>query len=462
MSSDHSLLPLAQQGVEVNFDGLVGSTHHYAGLAFGNKASMQHQFKASNPKAAAKQGLYKMKSLMDRGFKQAVLPPQQRPFIPGLRQLGFEGTETQVLQKAKDTAPELLSMLASASNMWVANAATISPSADTGDGRMHITPANLQNKFHRSFEHETTSRVLQAIFNNPQRFAHHRVLPHNLMFGDEGAANHNRLSADYGKEGVELFVYGVDCYDLDNGPKRFPARQTKQSCEAIIRLHQLQDKHVVLAKQNRLAIDSGVFHNDVIAVSNKNVLFYHEQAFEQSHLVIEEIRRKLNTFEVEFNPILAPKEWVTLDDCVQTYLFNSQLLSKPNGKMLLIVPSEVEENPRVWDFLHNHILRNSLIDEMMIFNLTESMQNGGGPACLRLRVAMNYAELTSMNQGVILDEELFNKLETWIDIHYRDRLTVADLADPLLLQENYRALDELTKILNLGNIYEFQSPDAMY
>lgn len=61
-------------GYEVNFDGLVGLTHHYAGLSFGNEASTRHQNTLSNPRLAAKQGLLKMKALADLGYKQGVLP----------------------------------------------------------------------------------------------------------------------------------------------------------------------------------------------------------------------------------------------------------------------------------------------------------------------------------------------------------------------------------------------------
>ena len=122
---------------EVNFDGLVGLTHHYAGLSFGNEASTRHRFQVSNPRQAAKQGLLKMKALADAGFPQAVIPPHERPFIPVLRQLGFSGSDEQVLEKVARQAPHWLSSVSSASPMWVANAATIAPSADTLDGKVH-------------------------------------------------------------------------------------------------------------------------------------------------------------------------------------------------------------------------------------------------------------------------------------------------------------------------------------
>ncbi|AOL11444.1 N-succinylarginine dihydrolase [Enterobacter sp. HK169] len=180
---------------EVNFDGLVGLTHHYAGLSFGNEASTKHRFQVSNPKLAAKQGLLKMKALADAGFPQAVIPPQERPNVAVLRQLGFSGTDEQVVEKAGTQTPHLLSAASSASSMWVANAATVAPSSDTLDGKVHLTVANLNNKFHRATEAETTERVLRAIFNHDAHFEVHQALPQVAMFGDEGAANHNRLGA---------------------------------------------------------------------------------------------------------------------------------------------------------------------------------------------------------------------------------------------------------------------------
>ena len=186
---------------EVNFDGLPGLTHHYAGLSFGNEASTKHRYRVSNPQLAAKQGLKKMKALADAGYPQALIPPQERPNIPLLRQIGFSGSDEQVLEKAARQAPELLSAVSSASSMWVANAATVSPSADSLDGRVHLTVANLNDKFHRASEAPTTEALLRAIFPDEQRFAVHGALPQVSLFGDEGAANHNRLGGDYGAPG---------------------------------------------------------------------------------------------------------------------------------------------------------------------------------------------------------------------------------------------------------------------
>ncbi|MGQ7176569.1 N-succinylarginine dihydrolase, partial [Escherichia coli] len=280
---------------EVNFDGLVGLTHHYAGLSFGNEASTRHRFQVSNPRQAAKQGLLKMKALADAGFPQAVIPPHERPFIPVLRQLGFSGSDEQVLEKVARQAPHWLSSVSSASPMWVANAATIAPSADTLDGKVHLTVANLNNKFHRSLEAHVTESLLKAIFNDEEKFSVHSALPQVALLGDEGAANHNRLGGHYGEPGMQLFVYGRE-EGNDTRPSRYPARQTREASEAVARLNQVNPQQVIFAQQNPDVIDQGVFHNDVIAVSNRQVLFCHQQAFARQSQLLANLRARVNGF----------------------------------------------------------------------------------------------------------------------------------------------------------------------
>lgn len=436
---------------EVNFDGLVGLTHHYAGLSFGNEASTKHRFQVSNPQLAAKQGLLKMKALADAGFKQAVIPPQERPNVALLRQIGFSGTDEQVVEKAASQVPHLLSAASSASSMWVANAATVAPSADTLDGRVHLTVANLNNKFHRASEAPTTEALLRAIFRDEHHFSVHRALPQVAMFGDEGAANHNRFGGGYGQPGVQLFVYGRDEHG-EQRPQRYPARQTLEASQAVARLNRVNPHQLIFAQQNPAVIDKGVFHNDVIAVSNRQVLFCHEQAFvDQSGLLA-----KLSARVPGFTPVVVPAARVSVEDAVATYLFNSQLLSKPDGSMMLVLPKESQQHEGVWRYLNEVLAQDNPINELKVFDLRESMANGGGPACLRLRVVLNERELAAVNPAVLMNDTLFNTLNDWVDRHYRDRLTQADLADPQLLREGREALDRLTQILNLGSVYPFQ------
>jgi len=436
---------------EVNFDGLVGPTHHYAGLSFGNEASTKHRFQISNPKLAAKQGLLKMKALADAGFAQGVIPPHERPNVPVLRQLGFSGSDEQVVEKAALQAPLLLSAASSASAMWVANAATVCPSADALDGKVHLTVANLNNKFHRSIEAPTTGAILRAIFRDEKCFAVHAALPQVAMFGDEGAANHNRFGGDYGEPGLQLFVYGRE-ERRDTFPARYPARQTLEASQSVARINQVNPDRVIYARQNPDVIDQGVFHNDVIAVSNRQVLFCHEQAFVDQPRLLEQLRSKVPGFTA----IEVPQSAVSVPEAVSTYLFNSQLLSRDDGRMMLVLPQESRTHSGVWRYLNELVAADNPIDELKVFDLRESMANGGGPACLRLRVVLNTAEQQAVNPAVMMNDTLFATLNAWVDKYYRDRLTQADLADPQLLREGREALDQLTQLLDLGSIYPFQ------
>ena len=440
---------------EVNFDGLVGPTHNYAGLSFGNVASLSNASASSSPKQAAKQGLQKMKALSDMGMVQGVLAPQERPDIETLRRLGFSGSDARVLEQAAKQAPEVFRACCSASSMWTANAATVSPSADTADGKVHFTPANLTNKFHRSLEPEVTGRILQATFANEKHFKHHAHLPDNEHFGDEGAANHTRLCTDYGHAGVEIFVYGRHAFDVSKpAPKKFPARQTYEACQAVARLHGLSDEGVVYIQQNPDVIDQGVFHNDVISVGNQNVLFYHEQAFANTDQAFSEIQHKFGDEKVHF--IRVDTKDVSVLEAVKTYLFNTQILTLPNGEMAIIAPTECQESKAVSSYLDKLITLGTPIKQVHYFDVKQSMRNGGGPACLRLRVAMTEQELAAVNQNTLISDGQFERLNAWVDKHYRDELKETDLQDPQLLIESRTALDELTQLLKLGSVYPFQ------
>ncbi len=441
---------------EINFDGLVGPTHNYAGLSVGNVASLNNASSISNPKEGALQGLEKMKALHELGLKQGIIPPLERPDVSILRQLGFKGSDVQVISTAAKQAPKLLVAVSSASSMWTANACTMAPSADTANKKVHFTAANLSNKFHRSIEWPTTSAILKAMFSDPEYFEHHRALPGGDHFGDEGAANHTRLCQDYGDKGLQFFVFGKFAFDDSKpAPSRFPARQTFEASEAIARLHQLDSEHTVFAQQNPEVIDLGVFHNDVIAVGNGNVLFYHEQAFYEPEKVISELNQKYpGSKPLEF--IKVSSNQVNLSDAVNSYLFNSQLVTRKEGGMMLICPSECRNNLHVNAYLEELVASNNSIKEVKIYDVKQSMRNGGGPACLRQRVVLTQEELTKMNQACLMNEILYSELKGWINSNYRDQMTESDLADPNLLFENRKALDELTQILKLGSVYPFQ------
>ncbi|MCY4263576.1 MAG: N-succinylarginine dihydrolase [Gammaproteobacteria bacterium] len=440
---------------EVNFDGLVGQTHNYAGLSFGNVASASHGGQVSSPRRAALQGLEKAWSLARMGFKQAILPPQERPHIPTLRQLGFCGSnEEEVLSQAGQKAPHLLAAACSASSMWVANAATISPFADTADGNTHLTPANLCSMFHRSIEPCVTGRVLRAVFADSS-FRHHPPLPAGAHFADEGAANHTRFCSDYDSAGVSLFVYGDDQVPATRRPQQFPARQTLAASEAIVRHHGLEPSRVIYARQNPEAIDAGVFHNDVIATGNRQLLFHHEQAFVDTAKVKEQLQEAL---KVELQVIEVAAKAVSLEQAVRSYLFNSQLLSLPDDDSgaLLLAPIECKKDNTVHRYLQELEVSGAGINSVQYVDLGQSMNNGGGPACLRLRVVMNDSQIRNCQAHVFMDDCLNQELQAWINRHYRDSLAPSDLTDPALLMECRTALDELSQLLNIGSVYDFQ------
>jgi succinylarginine dihydrolase len=444
---------------EVNFDGLVGPTHNYSGLSYGNVASIGSQSAQSNPLEGVLQGLHKMKTLSELGLKQGLLPPQERPDIATLKKLGFSGSEKEILENIAKASPAILAAVSSASCMWTANAATVSPSADASDGKVHFTPANLISKFHRSIEPPTTSAGLRAIFKDPRYFAHHDPLPASPQFGDEGAANHTRLCADYGKKGVEFFVFGRHGF-LTGAPepRKFPARQTMEASAAIARMHGLDDSAVVYGQQNPEAIDAGVFHNDVAGVGNQNVYFYHEQALLDSKRVMDELERKVQAICGEkLLAIEVSAKQVSIQDAVTSYLFNSQLVTLPAGGMALILPKECEANPAVFKYVKQlQAEHGKVFKEVRFLEVNQSMRNGGGPACLRLRVVLNEQELAGTHQKVFMNDQLYGELVTWAKKHYRDRLTSDDLRDVKLLTECRTALDELTTILGFGSIYPFQ------
>ena len=426
---------------EMNFDGLVGPTHNYAGLSFGNVASKDHGGQVSHPRAAALQGVAKMRAVSDMGFDQGFLPPLPRPATSVLRSMGFHGDDASILQDAGRTDPVLLAQVCSASCMWTANAATISPSCDTEDGRVHLTPANLIAQFHRSIETPQTAAVLRAAFPDISLFMHHEPLPASSQFGDEGAANHTRLSTSKGC--AHLFVYGAEHRRHDAPrPLRFPARQTREASEAISRRHGVTNP--VFIQQNPDVIDRGVFHNDVISVGTGRVLLYHEHAFLDNERVIGELTELLGD---EFMPLVVSEEMVPVETCVRSYLFNSQLLEKVDGSMILVAPIECQEDDSVRSLCDKWCREDNPIQEIHWMDVRESMHNGGGPACLRLRVPLNETERAAIHKGLILTPERANQLESWIREWYPESLHPEQLADPELLDRCRAAMSALEDLL---------------
>jgi succinylarginine dihydrolase len=446
---------MAKNGaVEWQFDGLVGPTHNYAGLSFGNVASGKNAGQISNPKMAALQGLEKMRLVHGLGGRQAFLPPQQRPVITILEQLGFAtGHRKQDITKAIDIAskkaPHILASAYSSSFMWAANAATVSPSADTADGRLHLTPANLISHLHRSVEAEWNFRALKKIFHDESLFAIHNSLPATVQMADEGAANHMRVCNQHGMAGLEIFVYGTADSDIKK-PKKFPARQHREASMAIARIHGLAPEKIIMLQQSPDVIDEGVFHNDVIVMNSNYLMIAHERAF----VTQKDFITNMEQLQLEgFNYVSIGEGEFSVADAVETYLFNSQLIELPDRRMVLVAPGECQTHPQAQRLIRRLVEEEKVIAEVRYLNVRESMRNGGGPACLRLRIVMTPEESAAMHQGIVYNEAIHDALFQWVNKYYRDRLAPEDLADPDLLGEVCAAYAELETLIGLPGLY---------
>ena len=416
----------ASKLVEINFDGIVGPSHNYAGLSLGNIASSSHAGDVSHPRAAALQGLAKMRGNMARGLPQGFLLPLPRPNGDYLARLGADSA----------TDRRLLAQSWSASSMWTANAATVSPAPDTADGTCHLTPANLVTMPHRAQEWPDTKRMLELAFADPAHFTIHDPVP--PTFGDEGAANHMRLCEGHGARGVEIFVYGES-----GGP--FPARQHEQASRAVARLHGLDPARTLFIEQNPEAIAAGAFHNDVVAVANERVLFTHERAFARPEEAYAEIREVFPALEL----VVVPEAEVPLGEAIKTYLFNAQLVTLPDGSTALIVPGECMESGAVRSWAERTTASNGPIRQVIPVDVRQSMANGGGPACLRLRVV---ADPETVDARFMLDDDKADRIARIIERHWPESIAPGQLGDEALAREVVSAREALLQELDLGEL----------
>jgi succinylarginine dihydrolase len=413
--------------VEINFDGIIGPSHNYAGLSPGNIASANNAGAVSQPRAAALQGLEKMRANLRLGLRQGFFMPLDRPNKAWLAGLATDMPHAE---------PHIQAAAFSASAMWAANAATVSPAPDTADGKCHLSAANLLTMAHRSHEWTGTLAQLKLAFADERHFAVHGPVP--APYGDEGAANFMRLCASHGQPGLEIFVYGKS-----GGP--FPARQHIESSKAIARAHQLNPDRTLFIQQAEAAIAAGAFHNDVVAVANERVLFTHEQAFEEPEAAYAAIREKMPEAEI----IIVPADRVSLADAVQSYLFNAQLVTLPDGGMALILPTEAQNHPRVWGWLEEMVAGNGPIRRLVPVDVRQSMANGGGPACLRLRVV---ADPATIDPRFIADEAKLDHMAEIIAAHWPESISPDQLSDPALIEHVQMARNALLAACNLSEL----------
>ena len=412
---------------EINFDGIVGPSHNYAGLSLGNLAATKNAGETSYPRAAALQGVAKMRGNMAMGLAQGFFLPLPRP------DRGWLGA----LAADENTDPALKAGAWSASSMWTANAATVSPAPDTADGKCHLTVANLVTMPHRSHEWPDTLAQLQLAFADDAHFAVHGPVP--PCFGDEGAANHMRFAASHGEPGVEVFVYGR------TGGK-FPARQHEQASRIVARRHGLDPERALFIEQNPDAIAAGAFHNDVVAVANEGVLFTHELAFADPSAAYDAIIQQCPGAQV----VEVPAARVSLADAIGSYLFNAQLLTPSDGSgMTLVVPEECRDTPPVWDWLQDMLAGNGPIRQVKVVDVRQSMANGGGPACLRLRVV---ADPATVDPRFMLDADKAALIESVIANYWPETIAPDQIGSDALANTVRLARSKLLEALDLSQL----------
>lgn len=419
---------------EIIFIGLPGTTHHYGGLSSDNVASDRNRGSESNPKQAALQAIALARYLHSLGIMVGVLPPQLRPYLPVLQENGY----------SVENAPiDKLEQASSSSFMWAANAATVTPTIDSTDGKLHLTVANLYTNPHRRIEAETTYKVLSQIFNHVPDAVMHPPLSAAEGFLDEGAANHMRLSASHNAAGLNVFVYG--------------RRQNLQASQAIVEHHKILQKQRLFLQQNEQVINQGVFHNDVIAVSNENLLLVHESAYENGHADINKIENAYKALHPQSNlQLLVIKEnELNVEEAVHSYFFNSQIVTKPNGKMVVIAPLELKnlyagKAAGLMERIRES--SNNSIDEVQYLDLRQSMRNGGGPACLRLRIPLNepQADALQENTGMLVSEKNLSAIEDLVGRYYSESLTPEGLSNPELYRNCQDFLSDLSPLLKLN------------
>ena len=433
---------------EVNFNGIPGPTHLFSGLAMGNLASISNQGQLSCPQKAALQSLEKIKFLAGLGSVEAIIPPHRRPYLDILDFYSYEGSPIEKIIQAYSADPKTFRAIFSSSSMWTANAATVTPSLDSTDKKVHITPANLKTNFHRSFESSVNYRIIRKIFNSKYFSIH---APLNTSNPDEGAANHTRLAPRHGSKGVELFVYGDQAGD-DINPLKFSARQSYSASLQLSELHQLDPSALIFACQSATAINAGVFHNDVISTGNENLFIYHEKSFKDCSNIIDELKQKYkSTCHDDLFVIKIRSEDLSLEDAVKSYLFNSQIISlEAPYRMVLVAPEESRANLFAKKIIDKLIAdKSNPIQEVYFFDLNESMKNGGGPACLRLRVVLSDQEKESCNQRFFFDDKLFERMGNWIMDYYPVGLRAETLLQRDFYKKTQKAFDELELIFEI-------------
>jgi succinylarginine dihydrolase len=304
---------------------------------------------------------------------------------------------------------------------------------DSADGRCHLICANLASMLHRAMEAADTYATLKTVFRDEADVVVHPPTAYCAHFGDEGAANHMRIAPGHGEPGVNVFVHGA------RRKGRFPERQSLRASQAAARLAGVEAP--VFALQSSQAVQAGAFHNDVVAVANEQVLLAHSDAFADPDALVDALEARVPNFQY------LEVSGVGLDAAVSSYLFNSQLVTRADGGMTLVAPAEARMNDQIWSEVERILSGNNPIDEVAIVDLRESMRNGGGPACLRLRAPLSPAALSRIDRRFLLTEPRLDVLCRLVEETWPITIAPEDLAEPWVWDEAREAHAALGRLL---------------
>jgi succinylarginine dihydrolase len=449
---------------QYNFDGIPGPTHQYQGLGYGNVLSQVNAGRNSSPRLAALQGLNKARTLQEKGFPQALLPPLTRPYLQLLVQAGLldrselpEALDhsnldqlAMAIERAAREEPALVAACFSASGMWVANWATVAPSADTLDGKVHFTVANLASNLHRSIERAEIAQVLRSIFSDNARFTVHAPLPASAAVADEGAANHMRLARAHGDRGLHLMVYGTESLRGTPQDGSYVGRQTRIASRCLTASNALSPDRWLLLPQSSAAISAGIFHNDVICMSNLDLVLCHERAFRDQAATRERVVAGAADSGVTLNWVEIPDAELSLDWVVKSYFFNSQLIRTTDGATCLVCESRLQSDELARGLIAR-LQNEAVIQHVVYVDLDQSLRNGGGPACVRLRVELNDEERAAIGhyRGIDPAERVWDRLETIVRSLYRDEWVPDTVPSGPVLRECFEATFQIRECLGL-------------
>jgi len=191
-----------------------------------------------------------------------------------------------------------------------------------------------------------------------------------------------------------------------------------------------------------------VFHNDVISTAHEHLWFMHEVAFENVDASLGEIEAAyLRQTGRNLRIIVVGSDELPLPVAVQTYLFNSQIITLPKAdprepsRFHWIAPQQCEKTLETNQLLQRWQKDRELsLEKVHYVSLQESMANGGGPACLRLRISLNREQLAALPPRIFLDAEQYHRVHDWIVKWYPEQLALSDLADATLVEHFQQAV----------------------